>query len=917
MGSEPRPTSDAQYRYRFGTAEFDEVRVELRVDGQAVETQRRPLEVLAVLLRHAGEVVTREELREAVWDNRVTVDNVLDTALTKLRHVLGERNAALIHTQPRVGFRLIGPVERMVVGRRFSGELELAGGQSIPHRENFVLLRRVGSSPLHQVWLARHAKTQERRVYKFSADGEGLAALKREVTLGRVLRDTLGARDDFVRILDWNFKQPPFFVECEYGGENLAEWGAEHLGSTSLRERLSLLAQVADTVAAAHSVGVLHKDLKPTNLLISNGPDEVRVKVTDFGSGRLLEPDRLAALGITQLGATIAQGAMADSDSATPLYVAPERYRGETATIKSDVYALGIVLYQLVVGDLRRPLAPGWERDVPDEILREDIAAATDGDPTARMETAAELADRLRRLDERREELSRQRASQRQLRADQEALRQARARRPWVIATIVALCVGLLGALVLYGTVRDERRSLARQYATARVLNTFLTDDFIAVADPDRTGRDDITVAEATRAAASKIDTVFGQVGPEIRGRLHAAMQESFFGLSDFQASLAQGREAMAAYQDANSPDHARIAGVRIWMALTLAKLSQLQEASAQLDSAESDMKAAHLDNPAVEAQYWWARASIESYRLALPQALKDYQRAWTLAQDASRLPLLVRDQIQFSYADTLRLSGSFAAAQQQASALLASERTQLGRESPQTCYTAALLASIRGFRGHARQAIPMATQATACLSASLGPTNIRTIAAYQVMGNLQFQGGLYADAAKSYGRVADLFTKVVGPQALKTISAEENAAVARQYAGQVDQAEASFGKTLALARTALGWTHPTTEDLRYHLADCRLDLRRTFGVDRLMDGLSASVLNEGEIESDWAGRLAYERGRLAFYTGRMKQAVLLLKTAEKDIGTHDPNGPISMVALHKLIRAAQGANAAGRRRRE
>lgn len=135
VGSEQPPTSHVQYRYRFGTAEFDEVSIELRVDGETVEIQRRPLEVLSVLLRHAGEVVTREELREAVWDNRITVDNVLDTALTKLRHVLGARNAALIHTQPRVGFRLIGPVEKVVVGRRFSGELTLAAGQPVAHRE--------------------------------------------------------------------------------------------------------------------------------------------------------------------------------------------------------------------------------------------------------------------------------------------------------------------------------------------------------------------------------------------------------------------------------------------------------------------------------------------------------------------------------------------------------------------------------------------------------------------------------------------------------------------------------------------------------------------------------------------------------------------------------------------------------------
>ena len=905
MASESHAERSAQYRYRFGTAEFDEVRVELRVDGQVVEIQRRPLEVLAVLLRHAGEVVTREELQEAVWNGRITVDNVIDTALTKLRGALGEHNADLIRTQPRVGFRLVGPVERVAVGRHFSSELALEAGLPVPRRENFVLERRLGFSPRHEVWLARHAKTQERRVYKFSTDGDGLAALKREATLSRVLRENLGEREDFVRILDWNFGEPPFFLECEYGGESLVGWAAEHLGSASLEERLVLCSQAAEAVATAHGVGVLHKDLKPANLLISQGPNGLRVRITDFGSARLLEPDRLAALGITQLGMTLTQAVLTDPGSATPLYLAPERISGGTATVKSDVYALGILLYQLVVGDLRKPLVPGWERDIPDEILREDIAAATDGDPTVRLGSAADLADRLRHFEERRVERSRQCALERQARADQEALRRARVRRPWLIATMAALCLGLVGALLLYGQVREAQRAQSRQYAIEKALNSFLTNDFIAVANPTLTGRTDVTVVEATRAAASKIDRVFGNAGPEVRGGLHAAMQKAFAGLSDFPASIAEGQKALAAFEQARPADEARIAEVRIRLALTLAKSSKLKDAGAQLEAADAVIKTAHLEDPSLEAQYWWARASVESYRLALPQALEDYQRAWTLAQRASQLPLHVRNEIEFSYADALRLAGKFAAAQRQASDLLARERARLGMSSPRTCYSAALLASILGYRNQERDGIVMAKQASGCLSKSLGPTNIRTIATYQVLADLQFQSRLYGDAADTYDKVAAMFASVVGPRALRTISARENAGVARQYAGQTAQADGSLTAALAVAHEALGWTHPTTEDLRFHLADCRLDRRRTRGIGKLLTGLSVPVLNEGEIESDWMGRLAYEQGRLALYTGHAGRAVPLLRTAIHAIGTKDPDGPIRVAAIRNLIHTA------------
>ena len=83
----------ALYRYRFGTAEFDEARFELRVSGLPVDIQRKPLEMLACLLAHAGEVVTKDELLDTVWEGRPTVENVIANAIGKLRSALGDENA--------------------------------------------------------------------------------------------------------------------------------------------------------------------------------------------------------------------------------------------------------------------------------------------------------------------------------------------------------------------------------------------------------------------------------------------------------------------------------------------------------------------------------------------------------------------------------------------------------------------------------------------------------------------------------------------------------------------------------------------------------------------------------------------------------------------------------------------------------
>ena len=118
-----------------------------------------------------------------------------------------------------------------------------------------------------------------------------------------------------------------------FGGDNLAQWAADGtLSKLSMDARLALFLQIIDAVAAAHSVGVLHKDLKPENILVMpRGDGGWQIRVADFGSGRLLEPGRLEELGITQLGAAATADFAVDSKTGTPLYLAPELLTGANA----------------------------------------------------------------------------------------------------------------------------------------------------------------------------------------------------------------------------------------------------------------------------------------------------------------------------------------------------------------------------------------------------------------------------------------------------------------------------------------------------------------------------------------------------------------------------------------------------------
>src|SRR5690606_27626347 len=189
MTAGTRDPSDARlYRWRFGAVEFDEARHELRVAGLPVEIEHRPLQVLALLLRHVGEVVTKEELFDQVWAGRITVDHVLATAVGKLRRALHASGEHRIATVPRLGYRLDGPVERVALGQRLGGTLTFEAGQPVPGREHFLLERPLDRTLGSEVWLARQPRSRQARVFKFSLDGERLSAIKREATLMRVLR---------------------------------------------------------------------------------------------------------------------------------------------------------------------------------------------------------------------------------------------------------------------------------------------------------------------------------------------------------------------------------------------------------------------------------------------------------------------------------------------------------------------------------------------------------------------------------------------------------------------------------------------------------------------------------------------------------------------------------------------------------
>jgi eukaryotic-like serine/threonine-protein kinase len=126
----------------------------------------------------------------------------------------------------------------------------------------------------------------------------------------------------------------PYLVIKFIEGQLITSWCEQ--GALAIEERLRLFLHVCEAVEFAHRERVVHRDLKPANILVTRDGEP---KLLDFGIAKLLDPDpQSEALSITSLHAI------------TPDYAAPEQVRGEAASVETDIYALGLVLYEMLTG---------------------------------------------------------------------------------------------------------------------------------------------------------------------------------------------------------------------------------------------------------------------------------------------------------------------------------------------------------------------------------------------------------------------------------------------------------------------------------------------------------------------------------------------------------------------------------------
>lgn len=843
MQAPPSLSKDAQFRYQFADVEFDEASFQLYVAGKPVLVQRKPLEVLALLLQRGGEVLTKDELLDTVWAGTLPVENVVANAINKLRAALGKNGGAHIVTQPRIGYRLEGPVQRFESQQAFEAAATLGAGQDVPHRPDFVLQTALGSAPEATVWLAQHRHTGAQHVFKFAQTSAELNALKREAALQRYLLLALGPRDDLICLLNSNFDRLPFYLESTYGGPNLLEWASgdgSPLQSLTLPQRLLFFSRICETVSAAHSVGVLHKDLKPGNILIryAQGTGECLPTLVDFGNASLLDTNRARVLSKEQLSQTLTDTAHANAVAGTLMYAAPETFTQATSTIQSDVYSLGILLYQLLVGDLSRPMLPGWERDIPDDLLCADIALATDGKLEHRLSSVSLLRDRVITLEERRKTREQHQIQAALIASQVAADNRRKAVRPWVLALGAALIIGSLTSFLFFLDARSEAKQAERESKQAEAINRFLKEDVLAASSPAAPGLvSNPRMSDVLQAAAERIETRFSD-DADTKAELYLTLARTHRSMSDYRSAQLDLAKILAT-ESGVSPSADKILAARYEMASILVLEGQRQNALAMLKLADIRMGAG-IQEHNVLAMYAAKAHGEFSAMTGEPAQAEDY----LLHADALRAELLPADtnlmiEIRTSLAEAMMTRHKYAEVEQLLHPLMTEDDSMasLGARAWGNLH-ASYSEALAGL-GRLDEAITLQKEAVRALTERLGAQHYDTGLALHGLANLMMTQGKPIEAAKLERQVYAIMQNNLGKDSRQTLITLSN---------------------LGAIELESGESHLALQDL----SNAHAEMIRTMGADFPMVMatrffLCHAQLQEGQVETAWAGANALD----------------------------------------------------------
>ena len=490
-------------------------------------------------------------------------------------------------------------------GAKFCPECGTKCGASNPARASLVgstlsgkyrILREIGSGGMGTVYLAEHTSLKKQVAVKvlhpdLYVSSESIQRFQREgIAAGQFTHS--GA----IQIFDFDEDERGFFfLAMEYvDGQSLSQLLAAE-GALPLERAIGITAQILRVLAEAHEHGIVHRDLKPDNIMVLTSESGDQVKVLDFGLSKLVDVPLDASL-MTQTGRIMG----------TPQYMSPEQCRGKEVDARSDLYSVGLILYELLSGE---PTFGG--ESIPEILVKQSTQAPVSLiDTRPELEVPADLEDCIERA--LRKEAAERFADARQMLAALEGVRRDYFRRPrrslrlgsararaWVVALSVLLLVG-------FSLARHWPFSQARG---AAALLSSLPAEKLGEQEASYVGY----LREARRALRQR-DVDVALVSVEDALRLPCCDAEAYFTRAQVQAARGDEDAARADAEEALRlfPAYAE---VHAWLGWRALEAGQAEQAQAGFD------RALELDEGCALAQAGKGAAALAAMELPVAEA--------------------------------------------------------------------------------------------------------------------------------------------------------------------------------------------------------------------------------------------------------------------------------------------------------
>ena len=685
----------------------------------------------------------------------------------------------------------------------------------------YRLLREIGEGGMGTVWLAERRDGMVNRPVALKLPR---GSFRREILGERMTREReiLASLDhpNIARLYDAGVTPDgePFLALEYVEGLAIDEYCEEK--ALAPRDRLKLFLQVAKAVAHAHGKLVVHRDLKPSNILVTTGGE---VRLLDFGIAKMLEEGEAGETDITERA----------GQALTPDYASPEQILGEPIGVASDVYSLGVILFELLARSRPYKLERGTRRELEDAILQAEPAKPSEAarDPATqkalrgdvdtivlralekskekRYPTVNALAEDIERFLDGRPVLARPDS------AWYRAAKFARRNRLGVGAAASVLLAIVVGAGVAVWQARVARAEQRR----AEQVKEFIAAIFQDANLEEGEGRS-LTALDVLNRARERIETSL-DTDPTVRVELLNILGSSLMSLGETETAETVTARAMEEANENLPVDHPlalRAALLRSWVLMYRGKTD---EARSRLDEVFGAVDGGRALPAAELVLAWRVRCGLEIDAGNAEEAVNAGTEAVRLAED------LLPDENQEKLLALLELAYAYQQARRNPEALEVAERAyRLAVDThpdnplhPNVIKARARLGNGLAATGELERGIGELEQAIRDATTVFGPASMTVGVYLQNLVNYQLHAGKVAEALETSKRSLEICERYFEPDSLTRISAVQIRGIALLEARRMSESFATLDEAYQARTRAFGAADRMTLEMRVRRA--------------------------------------------------------------------------------------------------